>query len=78
MMCYRDRTYCARALEDCSCPEDRKITPEVMKAAIEWHGGEDPPFCVAELCKGKIVFLDRNKNSQAVKDAVARADERNW
>ena len=55
MMCYRDRTYCSRPLEDCSCDEGRKITPEVMAAARAWWGDDgDPPFCVSELCKGKV------------------------
>lgn len=62
MICYRDRTYCSRALEDCSCDESRKITPEVAKAADEWWNGDKPeymrepaPFCVSELCSGKVV-----------------------
>lgn len=61
MMCYRDRTYCSRPLEDCSCDVSRQITPQVELDAREWWGKSegDPPFCVAPLCKGKVVAFEK-------------------
>lgn len=55
MICYKDRAFCSRPLNECTCADFRKITPEVDAAAKEWWRGMegDPPFCVAELCVGK-------------------------
>lgn len=44
MICYKDMTFCSyykKCNDAKNC--DRKLTPEVIKAAEEWM--KDPPIC---------------------------------
>lgn len=46
MICYKDMTFCpfyksCKISRDCSRP----LTPEVIRLAKHWWGGEDAPIC---------------------------------
>lgn len=45
MICYRDMTFCCN--ENCTCPEWRKLTPDVMNAAR----AAGLPVCWGPVCK---------------------------
>lgn len=46
MISYLDRTFCIS--DKCTC--GRKLTPDIIRAAKEWWGGEDAPISVADFC----------------------------
>lgn len=45
-MCYKDMTFCT-FFEKCKDRDKcgRALTPEIQKAAEEWWGSKDAPFC---------------------------------
>ena len=45
MLCYKDMTFCP-FYEDCKQATEchRPLTPEVIKQATEWWGGDDAPI----------------------------------
>ena len=46
MICFRDKTFCT-FYKECTKGQlcDRALTPDVIKQAHEWWGGEDAPIC---------------------------------
>lgn len=54
MIGYRDRAWCCS--KACKNKCGRKVTEEVMAAAVKWWGGPKPPFNFMEFCdeKGEV------------------------
>jgi hypothetical protein len=53
MICYLDRTFCSRPLNDCKCDEYRQMTPERVAAGTKWWGSADFPVATTDLCGGR-------------------------
>jgi hypothetical protein len=48
MICYQDRTFCLRPLEECKCHPRRKLTPDLAEDAKR----RGLPVSMADLCGG--------------------------
>lgn len=49
MICYQDRSFCNHG-DGCTCPPDRRYTPEVQAAADRWFGEPGAPVARGDLC----------------------------
>jgi len=52
MICFLDRTFCSRPLDQCTCSEFRKLTPELKEQSKKWWGTEDAPIAFGVMCSG--------------------------